>query len=352
VRTFSALDGLRCLSILAVVWHHTAGAAPFGHWFPAAGYGFLGVDLFFEISGFLIVTLILREHDKKGSFSLKHFYARRTLRIFPLYYGILAVLAVLYFVLRRQGANATAFREELPYLLTYLTNWVPASGMLAITWSLSAEEQFYLIWPAIEKWLRRYAVALVGVAIFVSEVIQLGLIDPWLNAWFGWSPDQPAMLREATFVPILLGVLLAHLLHEPKSFHWLARLFGCRWAAAFWLGILVLLCNVLPSDIRGIGRPLVHVVMLLLLTSSVIREDHHLAPPLCWKPVARIGALSYGIYLLHQVAIAVVERACAALGLHDALLLFALGLGGSVLLAALSYRFYESPFLRLKARFS
>jgi peptidoglycan/LPS O-acetylase OafA/YrhL len=90
---FLSLDGLRCLSILAVVWHHSLTA-------PASGrllnLGFLGVDLFFVISGFLIVTLLLRERFLSGTISLEKFYLRRTLRIFPLYYGLILSMAGIY----------------------------------------------------------------------------------------------------------------------------------------------------------------------------------------------------------------------------------------------------------------
>ena len=92
-RAFGALDGLRCLSILVVVWHHSPARLS---WWSASELGFLGVDLFFVISGFLIVTLLLREREGSGDISLPKFYMRRTLRIFPLYYGLILFLAVYY----------------------------------------------------------------------------------------------------------------------------------------------------------------------------------------------------------------------------------------------------------------
>ncbi|HZE96454.1 MAG TPA: acyltransferase [Planctomycetota bacterium] len=351
VRVFGGLDGLRCLSILAVVWHHAGGSeGAMGRLFPAAGFGFLGVDLFFEISGFLIVTLLLRERERRGDISLRNFYARRALRIFPLYYGILLLFTILYLGVRPHSPLSAPFRHDLPWLLSYMTNWVTASGMLAITWSLSAEEQFYVVWPAVETWLAKAATALVLVLIAVSQIIHFGLIDPQLRQWFGWAPDQPQMLRQTTFTPILLGVLLAHLLHSPRGYARAAAVFGSRAAAPVCLAALVVLANVLPADIRGWGRLSVHLLMFCLLAACVVREDNGLRRFLAWGPVARIGTLSYGIYLLHHIGLAIAGKGLRVVHLEHPVALFVVGGALSVGLAALSYRFYETPFLRLKSR--
>src|ERR1700733_8095947 len=97
MRRFAALDGLRALSVIAVVWHHTSGTP--GPAISAKGY--LGVDFFFAISGFLITTLLVREHAATKTISLRKFYARRALRIFPLYYATLAVYVALIAATRR-----------------------------------------------------------------------------------------------------------------------------------------------------------------------------------------------------------------------------------------------------------
>jgi peptidoglycan/LPS O-acetylase OafA/YrhL len=351
VRVFGCLDGLRCLSIVAVVWHHTASGV-FERFWPATRLGFLGVDLFFEISGFLIVTILLRERDATGSISLRRFYARRALRIFPLYYGLLGVCALLYFVVRPHTPNAVAFRNDLPFLLTYLTNWFHASGLLGITWSLSAEEQFYLLWPAVEKWLARFSMYVLLGVIAVSQIIHFHLLDPQLQRWFGWSPDEPGMLRETTFTPICLGVLLAHLLHDPRAYARIARWLGARICAPFWLMVLILLCNVLRGDLRGWGRLSVHITVFFLLASCVVREDNGLAKILMWRPVARVGILSYGIYLLHPFAMDFARRGLNLVKSDSAVVYFLATLAVAVGLAELSYRFYETPFLRMKIKFS
>jgi peptidoglycan/LPS O-acetylase OafA/YrhL len=150
-KTFGSLDGLRAIAILAVVWHHTADAIP--GW-TITGRGFLGVDLFFTISGFLIVTLLLRERRRTGTISLRNFYIRRFLRIFPAYYLMLAVVGAMAF-LKPAGASSELVRRELLPAILFLSDLTPMHSIIAITWSLSVEEQFYLFIPTAEKYARR-----------------------------------------------------------------------------------------------------------------------------------------------------------------------------------------------------
>ncbi len=351
-RTFGSLDGLRCLSISVVLWHHGHAVDLVHGLWPAARYGFLGVDLFFEISGFLIVTLLLRERDSRGTISLRNFYVRRALRIWPVYYGIIAALAVVYFALRRGSPAAETFAGDLPALVFYLSNWIAVHGWLEVTWSLAAEEQFYFLWPPLEKWLGRHALAPLAALIVAGELVALGVLDGLLQRTLGWGPNEPRMLRETTFTPICLGVLLAHGLHHARWFDRVAALVGSRGAAPFLLVILVLACNVAPDDLRGWPRLGLHVLMLAFLAACVVREDHGLRHLLTWRPIVRIGALSYGIYLFHQPCITVAEKLVARIGGDRPFLELALAGVLVWLVAELSFRFYEARFLRLKHRFA
>ena len=342
-RSFGSLDGIRCLSILAVIWHHTDPPAT-----RLASRGFLGVDMFFVLSGFLIVTLLLREQQRNGALSLGAFYARRALRIMPLYYGVLLACVLLFAVVRPGGAMAVGFWHDLPYLLSYTSNWAEIATFLSITWSLSAEEQFYLVWPPVQKYVRRPLIVLAGL-LLVSQAIHFRLLDGPLAA-LGVGPRELPMLRETTFTPILLGVLLAHVLHSPRGYRRLAALLGSRYASLLLLLGLLYGLSVMPADISGWPRLAIHLLMTLLLASCVVREDHLLAGLLRAAPVARLGVLSYGMYLLHMFAVDLVVRAGAA-GMPPHFD-FVVCVVGSALLAELSYRFYETPFLRRKARFA
>jgi peptidoglycan/LPS O-acetylase OafA/YrhL len=351
--SFGSLDGLRGLSIAAVVWHHTQPErGGLGDYLRGAHLGFLGVDLFFILSGFLIVTLLLRERERQGEISLRSFYVRRALRIFPLYYGVLAAFTLLYAL--RSDPRAEAFREDLPYLALYLSNWVAVSGSLSIAWSLAAEEQFYAVWPPVERFLRRQALPLLLAIIALSELIQLGALDAALARVFGWGPDEPSMLREATFAPICFGVLLAHALHRRSSFERIVAIWGHGLAAPLALVGFLLVAQWFPSDVRGWARPVAHLFMLSLLASVVVREDHGLARLLTWRPLARLGVVSYGVYLLHGIAITFAERGVGSvLGpslWNLPLVPFLLGGLCAFGAAELSFRFYERPFLELKRR--
>jgi len=344
-RTFGSLDGFRCVSILAVIWHHSRGDLQLGR---IGTRGFLGVDMFFVLSGFLIVTLLLRERDRNGEIALKAFYARRTLRIMPLYYGVVLGAALLFIGLRPDGETGQSMRHALPYLLTYTTNWFVVGNLLDITWSLSAEEQFYLLWPPVQKYVRRPLWVLFALLV-LGQLIHFGLLDTQL-AKLGAGPEDLRMLRETTFTPILLGVLLAYILHSQQGFERVARVLGHRMTPLWLALILMVTLGLLPADLRGWPRVTIHLLMMALLASAVVREDHVLAPLLKWPPVVRIGVLSYGMYLLHVFVVHFTDR----LGEHGlpALFLFPLAVLGTVVVAELSYRFYETPFLRLKKRFT
>jgi len=149
---FGEIDGLRAFAIAAVAWNHS------GHGPDNFGHG-LGVVLFFVLSGFLITTLLLREESKTGTISLTGFYARRSLRIFPLYFSVLALYVVLVLVVEKGSPEGRQFFSNLPYYLTFTANYFVTweEGKRTIfyfAWSLSAQEQFYTIWPVVVRYLR------------------------------------------------------------------------------------------------------------------------------------------------------------------------------------------------------
>jgi peptidoglycan/LPS O-acetylase OafA/YrhL len=348
-RHFGSLDGIRCFSILAVIWHHTDHSWTTGTW---ARRGFLGVDMFFVLSGFLIVTLILREKDKLGSVSLKDFYVRRTLRIFPIYYGLMLSLASAYAVLKPRDADTQILLAALPYYLSYTCNFlVTHANNLGITWSLATEEQFYLLWPTVEKVVRGNAIFwVIGAVLVLNQLLNFGAFDPLVDRWY--PPGHHPEIFDVTFTPIALGVLLAHLLHRRAAFEKAHALLAGRWAPIALSFALAIAIALSPEDIRGAPRLVIQLVMVLLLASVVVREDHVLARFLQLRPIVRIGAVSYGMYLFHMLVRHAVWTGLSRFGLEQVLFLeLVIVAVATYVLAEISFRFYERPFLNLKRRF-
>ena len=274
------------------------------------------------------------------------FYLRRSLRIFPVYYGLLAVLAVA-FTIKPGGKNGAPFFHDLPYLLTYTTNWIPAASLMGIAWSLAVEEQFYLVWPPIEKWLARWAWAILLAFLAVNQAANFLLASGVLARWFG--PENTPWMAEVTFTPICLGVALAHVLHSPRGFR-ILRVGSRRRAPVAVLAAFYVDCWAAPPHIAGWPRLSMQVLMAILLASCVVRERHWLSPVLDTAVMRRIGVVSYGIYLYHllgmHAANMVLGRSHVAFP-HDRFwLTFFITWG----MAEVSYRFYETPFLKLKER--
>lgn len=325
-RVFSSLDGLRALAIVAVVWHHTGASDSHSI---ILKRGFLGVDLFFLISGFLIATLILRERRATGDVSLLRFYRRRCLRILPAYWLMLAIFASIAFL-----KPNPALRHDLPYAALFLANFVVMLSAIAITWSLSAEEQFYLVIPAMQKYANRRFHWFLPL-LYVAAVLPT----------FGWFPSLPAFFKETTFGPILLGVMLAYVLDDLQGWNFAARIVGHSLSPVLALVLVLTACAYPTSDISGWPRMIIHFALLTLLASCVVREQQVMRPLLTWGPVRRIGVVSYGIYLYHKLGLGVMLKAHQTGGW-----LFFGTLALSWIIAEVSFRTFEGKFLARKNR--
>lgn len=337
------LDGLRCLAILPVVWHHATPRLLPG----VLGKGAVGVDLFFALSGFLITTLLLRERARAGTVHLAAFYARRSLRIFPLYYLVLGFYALRALQTQAGSEVARHFLRGLPFHATYTANWfldysVPHSVMFAFSWSLCVEEQFYWAWPGLMKLVRsRVALAvLMGLAIVLDTAAEHAAFRSYL------PPGSLGLRMLTSFAtPIGCGSLLALLLDSASGFQLARWLLGGRWSAPLFL-LLAGYWLTLPAT------PYLSLSFTLaaLVGAVAIRPDNGLSWLLERAAVRRVGTLSYATYLLHITALGLVRRFFPG-HQQSALFVFALGLPLSLLLAELAHRGIERPFLRLRERF-
>jgi peptidoglycan/LPS O-acetylase OafA/YrhL len=342
-RHFASLDALRCLSVLAVIWHHASV-----HTYLFTSRGYRGVDLFFAISGFLITTLLLREKDRFGKISLRDFYMRRSLRIFPLFYAVLLLYTVLVWFAEKDPEVSRGFWHNLPYFATYTSNWfVNLTGghvIFYFAWSLAAEEQFYFVWPWVERFMNAAVAAgtMVGVIVLVL-LVRLGACEGVLGKT---SPLNT--IFDNIPLAICFGVLVAHMLHHERGYRWARRVLGYRWCSVAALALVLVMCAVPDSC----GKLDVAVPMALLVATCVIREDHWLAPLMRWRVLVHCGTVSYGVYLMHMLAHNAVERVLTSMHMDYLAVNYVLTTCVAVGGASVSFYTYERFFLKFKAKFS
>jgi peptidoglycan/LPS O-acetylase OafA/YrhL len=350
VRKFGSLDGLRALSILGVIWFHSWWGTPYYSTLerlPVLRLGEWGVNVFFALSGFLITTLLFREREQAGQISIRDFYIRRSLRIWPLYYATIAIYVVIMLFFDRRPGRAPTFFHYLPGFLSYTYTWCITknwpTGPFNFASTLATEEQFYVFWPLVLRFFR---------GIWASVVI-VALVALRLATGYGWTNrilppgSLPTRIALSIAVPICLGVLLAYALNSKRGFRWLFPILGRKLSAPAALAFLVLCLFPLHPNML-----VAHAATLMLIGACVIREDNGLAPILKWRPIAFIGVLSYGMYLFNSLCTNAVMRVLAPFGLSHPLIVFPIGVGLTIAVAYFSYRYFETPFLKMKGRFS
>ena len=331
-----ALDGLRGVAIAAVVGFHAFA-------FPADG--FLGVDLFFVLSGFLITTLLLDEHRAHGSVSLRGFYYRRGLRLLP---AVLALVAVYLAVQAVTGALGTDTVAVVVVASTYTANFALAFGgpdalpALDHLWSLAAEEQFYLLWPPVLFLLAR---GRRGVAAVVLAVALVASVFQQVTLAVGDAPGHRLDFGPDTRgSAIVIGCLFAIAFSTTAARSHRAL----RLLAPFAIALVVLLL------VADLGRDLYAgpLVVFGLCAGVVIAQATAVGTVtralLSARPLVWLGRRSYSLYLWHVpvlVASGVIVANQPAVGSP---VRGTLAVAASLVAASASYRFVEKPFLRFK----
>jgi peptidoglycan/LPS O-acetylase OafA/YrhL len=335
---FGALDGLRALSVIAIIWHHTSGTPG-----PAiSSRGDFAPDLFFAISGFLITTLLIREQSKNGRISLRNFYIRRTLRIFPLYYAtlLLCIATTLVNTTRRSDPVEQRFLHHLPAFASYTSNWVVEQGdKFYFAWTLATEEQFYLLWPP----LLIGALAIGRGRIWVPLTLLSVLVVISQGARFVADTSVlPGRIPASMSLSILLGSAAALAASTPRGFAVLAGLLGRRWSAPVTAVVLLLVLAFAPQ------QQLAECLIVALVVSVCLVGRTPLHPVLQWRPLAFVGVISYGVYLLHMLCANVIIKLVHQ---DHGSLPFVATLAASIVAGNLSFRYFETPILKLKRRF-
>jgi len=354
---FPELDGLRFLAFLLVFIHNSSPILPGSFLKTFADYGWMGVDLFFCLSAFLITKLLVTEHRRDGSINIRNFYIRRILRIWPLYFFYIA-LASLIIVL---GAGWSAgLLKHIAGLATFTFNFVyfallPSPLLVFIhLWSISYEEQFYAVIPWILRRLLNSSESQKW--IFFIFVFLLGSSTRALFIHFRLNPSFIYILPFTRFEAILGGLGIGLGLFDQL----LAKI---RTGALFTVGVLSLAFVVLlpNTDVLGWGLMLTYLLvgigMSLILSSIMQNSLTVLKQILRGKALVYLGRISYGLYVFHFGLLALASRICTDY-LHlpmyqpaNTTLTLTLGLALAVFSSVLSYHFVETPFLRLKERF-
>ncbi len=343
------LDGLRGIAILMVMVHRFWPRTAHGTAADVAGAGWIGVDLFFVISGFLIAGILLDTRGEKGYF--RNFYARRALRIFPLFYlfvgGVWLVLgrspefrehagSPLWYFLHLGNVPEGVFGLEVPY-------W------LAPVWSLAIEEQFYWSFPLFVAALdrRRLAIGLVAL-IVIAPVIRLVTTLAF--------PDQERVQYLVTFCrldTLAVGCLLAVIVRAVDLERWRDLIRWTCWMVlpvVIALGVASGLDRTSPFD-RVLGYSMVAVGCASLLALVILARGQRATALLRLAPLRYFGKLCFGLYLLHRPADTIVTALARRANLDHDLWLLPAKIAVALAFATLSWRLLEQPFLSLKDRF-
>ncbi len=335
---FLNLNGLRFICIAMVLWHHS-----WQLWDAESlmilRRGFFGVAFFFVLSGYLITTLLLRERDRFGQFSLKRFYWRRALRILPIYFLVVTVVGIFQIFILDNPALLDKWIYYYLFLSNFLTSDIPTLG---ITWSLAVEEQFYMIWPLALLFLpRKFVIPFLIVAILANYAASFG---GYKSSPFFWGPLH-FHLPITTYAPILMGALIAMVLHSRQGFEAAAKFLGNIAAVPLVFVGLALGLHLTPTDVFGWPNILIHTFMCLCLVAILVRPQNLFTGMFENRIVARIGEISYGVYLYHLIALDVAYRGLNFLGFtNNFWLLFVTYISLSLIISEISFRTFEKYF--------
>jgi peptidoglycan/LPS O-acetylase OafA/YrhL len=360
---FPNLNGLRFIAALLVIVHHIEQFKSISnitsYWgvIPFIGIiGKLGVILFFVLSGFLITYLLLTEEHEYKTISIRKFYIRRILRIWPLYF---LIISLALFVLPNIGIFVLPGFEKdviykdlllkivlyfcfLPNLVLFLVGMVPYASQ---TWSIGTEEQFYLLWPVMLKFFKKQRILLMMTIICLYFIVKFALkyycndYDPSKQILKGfWSSFNIDCMA--------IGGIYAILLFKRSAF--LTVLMN---QYLFYLAIIITVVLI----VAGIEIPFIHYEFYALLFGIIILNfaaNKKIIISLENRVFNYLGKISYGLYMYHPVGIILSLWLAVSLGHTTNWLLYPLSVIMTIGIASFSYKYYESLFLKIKQKYA
>lgn len=339
-----ALDGLRAIAVLLVMFFHYGRSA----WVPG---GWLGVDVFFVLSGFLITTLLLREWQATRTISLREFYARRMLRLLPAFGAFLAIYLLVLLAFPKTWLQpgqdvADALRQTL-FAVTYTQNWLVAAGVepthsFGHIWSLAIEMQFYLVWPPLLLAMlragmsRRTMFAVTATVAAISATAMLWSGDPsWRFMYYGTQFRAHELLIGALAAQLLAANVVTPATVRTRAYTVLLV------TSALAFALLTLVANEHWTVMFLGGCQLVALAAATVILHLTLAPGTSFSRLLAWRPLVYLGRRSYAMYLWHLP----VGYSLRGLDLlPEALLAAAI----TIALAEISFRLIERPALRLK----
>jgi len=362
------LDGVRGVAIVLVMLHHfgygaTATTFVGGLLVALCGHGDLGVDLFFVLSGFLITRILLR--TRLDAHYFRNFYARRSLRIFPIYYAYL--IFYFGFVTRFTHLDEARAREASSYqawIWLYATNILIClrGGYLVASvnhfWSLAVEEHFYLVWPALVRYFGKRRMIMVCGAAFVVAIACRSVI-----VWQDWSPYAAHVFTLCRVDALAAGALLA-IFEQTRPTGWMVR--GAR--LTFWTVLALIVVRNFVFPVQGVWFTASGVVedsaWALIFASAIAMavwgpRSNPLSRLCGMRPLRWLGTYAYGLYVFHHPIRIFLQRLIPFEKLGMLVHSYALGLllhgliagVASLAIALLSYHLFEKHLLRLKRFF-
>jgi peptidoglycan/LPS O-acetylase OafA/YrhL len=356
---FENINAIRFIAALFVIIHHTEQIKdifhiPYWHSQVQEIIGKLGVVLFFVLSGFLISYLLFKEQEITKTIDIKFFYIRRMLRIWPLYFLIIfSAFFILPFIdifkvgdYGREMVWQDLFYKLLlylfflPNLVVILLGTVPYA---ALTWSIGVEEQFYLVWPILNKYVKNKWLLMVSVIFFYLLVKLFFYLLP-ANVYLSKFWESMAIDCMA------IGGLFALLIYEKNAFaNLIQRIIFSKSCQILTLILTTLLIA------NGYRFPYLHyecyaILFGILICNFAFNKQRIFSMEYRW--LNYLGKISYGLYVFHPIAIVLSIRLMQYFNIQSNYLLYFLVFTFVILIASLSYKFFEKNFINIKVKYS